>query len=88
MTEHARFKVYLIYDGYRLQSNTLYTVWALTLNHCTNLCTSDSRCLSVNYHSRADNDRKDCDINGQTHVGQEENLLEDRDYIHAGVEGM
>ncbi|XP_071827139.1 macrophage mannose receptor 1-like isoform X2 [Apostichopus japonicus] len=88
MTEHARFKVYLIYDGYRLQSNTLYTVWALTLNHCTNLCTSDSRCLSVNYRSRADNDRKDCDINGQTHVGQEENLLEDRDYIHAGVEGM
>lgn len=88
MTDQDRYKVYLIYEGYRLQGSTLYTVSALTLNHCTNICTSDSSCLSVNFHAKAETDWKTCDINGETHVGQEENLLKNREYMHAGVEGL
>ncbi|KAJ8026239.1 Contactin-associated protein 1 [Holothuria leucospilota] len=88
LTDSHRYKVYIIYDGYRLQSNPLYSVTALTMNHCTNMCTSDSRCLSVNFHTKSTENRKTCDIYGETHMDIAEQLIEDREYTYASVEGM
>ncbi|XP_071488096.1 C-type mannose receptor 2-like, partial [Diadema antillarum] len=74
--------------GYKLTNHALYEVDAYSLADCTNYCTKDDFCLSVNFHRAAQTTMKRCVLNSDTHTNNVADYVYDIDYTYANIEGM
>ena len=86
-TDTERASIYNIQSGKKLLKHTLYTVDAFTVSQCTNLCTLDRACRSVNFHEHAPGSSKPCVINGDTHTNYARDLTLDVEFVYASIEG-
>ncbi|XP_022086669.1 macrophage mannose receptor 1-like isoform X2 [Acanthaster planci] len=86
-TDTRRLKVYVIQRGQRLRQHALSDVQMASFSQCTNACTADESCLSVNFHEKSRSALKTCELNGDTHTGNAGDMEADREYIYASVEG-
>ncbi|XP_063963415.1 uncharacterized protein LOC129273234 [Lytechinus pictus] len=87
-TRNERLSVYVLQEGYRLSNHHLSQLDAYSLAHCTNHCTRDSNCLSINYHRTAAGPMKPCVLNSNTHTDNAGDFVSDLDYTYASIEGF
>ncbi|XP_070550920.1 uncharacterized protein [Ptychodera flava] len=84
-SENYALNIYRIAKGVYLQSHVIFSTEAITLQHCTNICTGVLSCQSVNFHHKATTRAKTCEINEGTRESYSSDVVSDSDYIYAGL---
>ncbi|XP_072177280.1 uncharacterized protein [Diadema setosum] len=83
-----RNAVFVMQNGYKLVNHVLYEVEVYKMSQCTNSCTKDDNCYSVNFHRKTHASLKRCVLNSETHTNYDADFVRDDEYIYGSIDGL